>query len=150
MLVEWPTLLSALIAGSILGIGGLLKLVPLATLAILPLSVPRWLPRLVTAVVAIALVIAGYGWAYLHGPVMTLASVRSLVERTGWSTLYAWVNGYTRLGKVLGDPFNPAVKMAQYESIYPESLVLAVWLALGALVLILLWRRQRAPTHPAR
>jgi hypothetical protein len=149
LLIEWPTLVGVLLAGLIAGIGGLLKLVPLAVLAVLPLAVRRWSLRLTAAVVALAVVLGGYAWAYLHGPVMTLASVRSLTERTGWSTLYAWVNGYTRLGKVLGDVFDPAARIAQYESRYPEWLVLAAWLLLGAALLIRVWRRQTAP-QPAR
>lgn len=148
-LVEWPGPVGALAAGLALGVGGAFKLVPLAVLAAVPLVVPRWLPRLVTGVAALAVVAATYIWAYLHGPTMTLASIRSLVERTGWSTLYAWVNGYTRLGKVLGDVFDPNARIAQYEPVYPESLVLAVWLALGATVLFILWRRKPAP-HPPR
>jgi hypothetical protein len=49
-----------------------------------------------------------YALAYATGPTMTLASLRSLVDRTGWSTLYALADGFTRLGKVVGDPFDPA------------------------------------------
>lgn len=149
LLVEWPVMAGALAAGLVLGIGGALKLVPLAVLAAVPLAVPRWLPRLVAGGVALAVVAGTYGWAYLHGPVMTLASIRSLTERTGWSTLYAWVNGYTRLGKVLGDVFDPNARIAQYDSIYPQNLVLAAWLALGATVLVVLWRQKPAP-HPPR
>jgi hypothetical protein len=145
LLVAWPTLAGAILAGLALGVGGLLKLVPLAVLAVVPLAIPRWWPRLAAVAVALAVVIGGYAWAYLHGPTMTLTSIRSLTARTGWSTLYAWVNGYTRLGKVLGDVFDPNARIAQYESIYPETLVLGLWLALGAALLIALWRRQKPP-----
>jgi hypothetical protein len=148
LLVQWPALAGAALAGLVLGIGGLLKLVPLAVLAVVPLTLARWSARITTGVVALAVVIAGYGWAYLHGPVMTLASIRSLSERTGWGTIYAWVNGYTRLGKVLGDVFDPNARIAQYESIYPENLVLGAWLALGAIILVVLWRRHKAPQAP--
>jgi hypothetical protein len=149
LLIARPDTIGALLAGLTLGVGGALKLAPLAVLASTPLSTPRWLPRIVAGGAAVAVVVVTYLWAYLHGPVMTLTSIRSLVDRTGWSTLYAWVNHYTRLGKVLGDVFDPNARIAQYDSIYSESLVLAAWLALGAIVLILLWRRQTAP-HPPR
>jgi hypothetical protein len=147
LLVEHPNMRGAFLAGLALGVGGLLKLVPLALLALLPLALARWSHRLLAGGLALLVLIGGYGWAYLHGPVMTLASLRSLDERSGWSTLYAWVNGYTRLGKVLGDVFDPAARIRQYESIYPQEWVLGAWLVLGALVWIVLWRRQAA-SHP--
>ncbi len=144
-LIRWPTLRGALIAGLSLGIGGALKLVPLAILAALPLAFARWRERIITALIAVGLVGATYGWAYTHGPTMTLTSIRSLLDRTGWGTLYAWINNYTRLGKVLGDVFDPTAPIAQYESIYPERLVLLGWLLLGAALLVMVWRRASAP-----
>jgi hypothetical protein len=149
LLVAWPSLVGALLIGLLLGLGGALKLVPLALLAVTPLALRRWSQRLLVGGLALGMTALSYGWAYFTGPVMTATSLRSLTDRTGWSTLYAWVNGYTRLGKVLGDLFDPAAPIAQYESIYPEGLVLAGWLALGAALLIILWRRQPAP-HPPR
>jgi hypothetical protein len=146
LLIAAPTFIGMVFCGLVAGIGGLLKLVPLAILAAMPLATRRWPARLGAGITAFAVMAAGYGFAYLHGPVMTAASVRSLVERTGWSTLYAWVNGYTRLGKVLGSPFDAAARVAQYDSIYPEWLVMGVWLALGASVLVVLLRRQSLPT----
>lgn len=148
-LIRWPKLRGSLLAGLSLGIGAALKVVPLAILAGLPLALPRWRDRLLTALIAIGLVGATYGWAYMHGPTMTLTSIRSLLDRTGWSTIYAWINNYTRLGKVLGDVFDPAAPIAQYESIYPERLVLLGWLLLGAALLVMVWRRAPAP-QPAR
>ncbi|MCL4858820.1 MAG: DUF2029 domain-containing protein [Caldilineaceae bacterium] len=147
ILVRWPGLLGALFAGAVTGVGGLLKLVPLATLAVVPLAIPRWPARLAAGIVALGIVVAGYAWAYLHGPLMTLTSIRSLTDRTGWATLYAWANGYTRLGKVLGGVFDPNATIAQYEAIFPERLFTVGWLLLGGLALVLLWRRRAAP-HP--
>ncbi len=147
-LIRWPMLRGAVLAGLSLGIGGALKLVPLAVLASLPLTLSRWRDRLLAALLGVGLVGATYGWAYLQGPTMTLTSIRSLIDRTGWSTLYAWINNYTRLGKVLGDVFDPNAPIAQYESIYAERLVLLGWLLIGAALLVVVWRRAPAPQSP--
>ena len=139
----------ALLFGLITGLGGLLKLVPLALGAVLPLATKRigvWALGLATACLVMVL---GYGVAYVQGPVMTLASLRSLSERSGWSTLYAWSNGYTRLGKVLGDVFDPTVEMHLYQSWYPERLVWLGWLLLGLLAFAVALR-QAPPPQSAR
>ena len=139
----------ALLFGLITGLGGLLKLVPLALGAVLPLATKRigvWALGLATACLVMLL---GYGVAYVQGPVMTLASLRSLSERSGWSTLYAWSNGYTRLGKVLGDVFDPTVDMHLYHSWYPERLVWLGWLLIGLLAFAVALR-QAPPPQSAR
>lgn len=149
LLVYWPTLTGLLLLGLVVGIGGLLKLVPLVMLALLPLATPRRWHWLLSGAVALTVLLGGYALAYSNGPVMTLTSIRSLAERSGWSTLYAWVNNYTRLGKVLGDPFDPAANMTLYTSWYPQGLVWAFWLVCGGLILWALWRQHPAP-QPAQ
>ena len=98
------------LAGLVTGIGGLLKLVPLAILAVTPLVTRRWRDIAIAVLVAAAVVAGVYAYAYVTGPTMTMASVRSLTERTGWSTLYALADGFLRLGKVVGDPFDPHLR----------------------------------------
>lgn len=140
----------ALLFGLITGLGGLLKLVPLALGAVLPLATKRisvWGLGLATACLVMVL---GYGVAYVQGPVMTLASLRSLSERSGWSTLYAWSNGYTRLGKVLGDVFDPTVDMHLYHSWYPERLVWLGWLLIGLLAFAVALRQEPPPQSARR
>lgn len=138
------------LAGLMAGVGGALKLVPLAILAVTPLATRRW--RLVLLAVTLALlVLAGvYALAYATGPTMTLASLRSLLDRTGWSTLYALADGFTRLGKVVGDPFDPASTVGQYDPHVPQRLIWLGWLALGAGLLWLARRRQSPPQEPWR
>ncbi|MEZ4865184.1 MAG: glycosyltransferase 87 family protein [Caldilineaceae bacterium] len=148
--ISWPTGVGMIVVGVLLGIGALLKLVPLALLAILPLVNRQWWKTLVAGGMALAVTAAGYGWAYLHGPVMTLASLRSLVDRSGWSTLYAWYSGYTRLGKVLGDVFDPTVNMTLYTPSYPSKLVWGGWLLLGLVLLIAARHRRSAPQSAQR
>ncbi len=93
------------LAGLAAGIGRVSKLVPLAILAVTPLVARRWRDIAIAVLVAAAVVAGVYAYAYITGPTMTLASVRSLTERTGWSTLYALADGsLLRLGKVVGDP----------------------------------------------
>src|SRR5690606_16585112 len=75
------------LAGLVAGIGGLLKLVPLAVLAVTPLVARRWRDIAIAVLVAAAVVAGVYAYAYITGPTMTMASLRSLTERTGWSTL---------------------------------------------------------------
>lgn len=140
----------ALLFGLITGLGGLLKLVPLAMGAVLPLATKRvsvWILGLATAWLVMGL---GYGGAYVQGAVMTVASLRSLSERSGWSTLYAWSNGYTRLGKVLGDVFDPTVEMHLYHSWYPERLVWLGWLLIGLLAFVFALRQERPPQSARR
>ena len=138
------------LAGLVAGIGGLLKLVPLATLAVTPLVTRRW-RNVALAVIAAAAVVAGvYAYAYLTGPTMTLASLRSLTERTGWSTLYALADGFLRLGKVVGDPFDPLSEVGQYDPQVPQRLIWLGWLALGAAMLFFARRRQPPPQEEWR
>ncbi len=149
LLLEWPHLIGIGLAGVVIGIGGLLKLTPLALLAVLPLVQKKVWHWLFTGGVACAVMVTGYLLAYHQGPQMTLASLRSLTERSGWSTLYAWISGYTRLGKVLGDVFDPAEQMTLYVPAYSQRIVLVVWLGLGACLLLTVWRQSEAP-QPAR
>ena len=114
LLLRWPHLIGMAVAGIVLGLGGLLKLTPLALLAILPLLQKKVWQWLFTGGLAGVVMVTGYLLAYRQGPQMTLASLRSLLERSGWATLYAWTSGYTRLGKVLGDVFDPAEQMSLY------------------------------------
>lgn len=148
--VARPHLGSAILFGLVTGLGGLLKLVPLAMTAVFPLATKRRGVWILGMVVALMVVLAGYGVAYQQGPVMTLASVRSLSERSGWSTLYAWSNGYTRLGKVLGDVFDPAADMSLYTSWYPKRVVWLFWLAIGACIFVLAYRQEPPPQSPRR
>lgn len=138
------------LAGIVAGVGGALKLVPLAILAVTPLATRRW--RQVALAIALALlVMAGvYALAYATGPTMTLASLHSLVDRTGWSTLYALADGFTRLGKVVGDPFDPTSEVGQYDPQIPQRLIWLGWLALGAMLLWLARRRQSPPQEAWR
>jgi hypothetical protein len=138
------------LTGTVAGIGGLLKLVPLAVLAVTPLATRQW--RHVAAAVGVALlvVVAIYGITYVNGPVMTEASLRTLATRTGWSTVYALVDGYNRLGKVVGDPFDPAADVGQYDPSFPQGAVWLFWGVLGLVFLVVARRRQPPPQDPWR
>ena len=132
-------------AGLAAGVGGALKLVPLAILAVTPLATRRWRHIVLAGVLAVLVLVSVYTLAYFSGPTMTLASLRSLVDRTGWSTFYALADGFTRLGKVVGDPFDPVSKVGQYEPQLPQRFIWLGWLALGAAMLWLARRRQPPP-----
>lgn len=132
-------------AGLAAGVGGALKLVPLAILAVTPLATRRWRHIVLAGVLAVLVLVSVYTLAYFSGPTMTLASLRSLVDRTGWSTFYALADGFTRLGKVVGDPFDPVSKVGQYEPQLPQRFIWLGWLGLGAVMLWLARRRQPPP-----
>ena len=136
---------AAVAVGLLVGVGGLLKLVPLALLAMVPLVWHRWRLRLIAIATAFTVVVGGYGVAYATGPVMTLTSLRSLVDRSGWSTLYALASGYMRLGKVVGDVFDPTANMTLYHPVVPGWAVFLVWGAVGFVVLWHVWHRDPAP-----
>jgi len=138
------------LGGLVAGIGGLLKLVPLAILAVTPLVTRRWRNAVIAVLVAVAVVAGVYAYVYVTGPTMTLASLRSLAERTGWSTLYALADGFLRLGKVVGDPFDPLSEVGQYEPQVPQRLIWLGWLALGAAALFWARRRQAPPQEDWR
>ncbi|HHW87250.1 MAG TPA: DUF2029 domain-containing protein [Chloroflexi bacterium] len=133
------------LAGIAAGVGGALKLVPLAILAVTPLVTRRWRDVALAVLLAVLVVAGVYALAYVNGPTMTLASLRSLVDRTGWSTWYALADGFTRLGKVVGDPFDPASEVGQYDPHVPQRLIWFGWLTLGGLMLWLVRRRQSPP-----
>lgn len=141
LLVAQPTPMRILSFGLITGIGGLLKLVPLAMLALLPLATKRRTLWITGAGSASLVMAAGYGLAYQQGPVMTLASLRSLVERSGWSTLYAWSNGYTKLGAVVGDAFDPLADVSLYTPWYSQRFIWLAWLVIGALAFVITVRQ---------
>ncbi len=145
LLLEWPHLIGMAVAGIVLGLGGLLKLTPLALLAILPLLQKKVWQWLFTGGLAGVVMVTGYLLAYRQGPQMTLASLRSLLERSGWATLYAWTSGYTRLGKVLGDVFDPAEQMSLYTTPYSQRLIFGAWLLLGVCLLLVVWRQSAVP-----
>lgn len=148
--VARPRVMGAMLFGLVIGVGGLLKLVPLAMTVVLPLATQRVRVWTIGLLMALLVMLAGYGLAYQQGATMTLASLRSLGERSGWSTLYAWSNGYTRLGKVLGDVFDPAADMSLYTSWYPEWGVWLFWLGVGALAFIFTLRQEASPQSPHR
>jgi len=139
-----------LLAGLVIGLGGALKLVPLALLAVVPLALARWRDRLITWGCALAVTAGAYVVAYLNGPVMTRASVRSLADRSGWSTLYAWAEGLHRIGAVAGDVFDPAADMSLYQPRLPQGLVLAIFAAIGLALWIAAWRSEKPPQSVRR
>ena len=145
ILLTIPSGWGMVVGGVVAGIGGLLKVVPLAILAVTPLVIRRWRAVLLAGLVAAAVVVSAYAYAYVTGPTMTLASLRSLTERTGWSTLYALADGFLRLGKVVGDPFDPLSEVSQYDPQVPQRIVWLGWLMVGAAVLLLARRRQVPP-----
>ena len=109
-----------LLAGLLIGLGGALKLVPLALLAVVPLALVRWRDRLIAWGSALVVCFGVYLIAYLTGPTMTVASLRSQMFRSG-STLYAWAAGYHRIAGLIGDQFDPAAKMSLYEPRSPAG-----------------------------
>ena len=76
---------------------------------------------------------------------MTMTSIRSLADRSGWSTLYAWAEGLHRIGAVVGDAFDPAADMSLYQPRLPQGLILAIFAAIGLALWIAAWRRERPP-----
>ncbi len=134
-----------LLAGMVIGVGGALKLVPLALLAVVPLALDRWRDRLIAWGCALAVSAGAYAIAYLNGPAMTLASLRSLLDRSGWSTLYAWAEGWHRIGAVVGDVFDPAADVSLYTSRLPKGLFLVIFLVIGLTLWLATWRRERPP-----
>ena len=133
-----------LLAGLLIGLGGALKLVPLALLAVVPLALVRWRDRLIAWGSALVVCFGVYLVAYLTGPTMTVASLRSQMFRSG-STLYAWAAGYHRIAGLIGDQFDPAAKMSLYEPRLPQGLVLVIFAAVGLALWIAAWRRERPP-----
>ena len=139
-----------LVAGVLIGLGGALKLVPLAMLAVVPLALAKWRDRLVTWGSALAVTAGAYLVAYLNGPVMTMTSVRSLVDRSGWSTLYAWASGLHWIGAVVGDVFDPNADMSLYQPKIPQSLILALFAIVGLVLFIWPGVRRSLPVGASR
>ena len=133
-----------LLAGLLIGLGGALKLVPLALLAVVPLALVRWRDRLIAWGSALGVCFGVYLIAYLTGPTMTVTSLRSLAFRSG-STLYAWAAGYHWIAGVIGDVFDPAADMSLYQPRLPQGLVLVIFAAIGLALWIATWRRERPP-----
>jgi hypothetical protein len=139
-----------LLFGLLAGVGGGLKLTPLALLAVVPLALRSWRQRLLAGASALIVVAGSYAIAYLTGPAMTLASLRSLVDRSGWSTLYAWAEGYRRVGAVVGDVFDSGADMSLYAGRLPQGLFLAIFAAIGLTLWVANWRQQPPPQSAKR
>jgi hypothetical protein len=150
ILLYFPSPGGALLAGAVAGVGAAWKLVPLAALAAAPLTRLRRHEVALAAFAAAAVLLGVYAYAYLLGPTMTLASLRSLVERSGWSTVYALADGFTRLGAVVGDPFDPGAKVGLYEASVPQGAIWLGWLSVGAVMFFLVWRRQQTASSESR
>ncbi len=145
LLLHHRTLANSLFFGFLIGVGGLIKIVPLATLGVTPLAYARWRERIAAIAMAVATFAGGYALMAAIGPEMTSASIRSLLERSGWSTVYALISGFDRLGKVVGDPFDASISVALYEPRIPHLWVLALFGAVGFGLLVVQWRRQKPP-----
>ena len=145
LLLRQRTLATSLLFGFLIGVGGLIKIVPLATLGVTPLAFACWRERTAAIATAIATFMGGYALMAAIGPEMTSASIRSLLERSGWSTVYALISGFDRLGKVVGDPFDATISVALYAPRIPHLWVLAFFGAIGLGLLVAQSRRQRPP-----
>ena len=143
------TAIGPLVAGLLIGLGGALKLVPLALLAVVPLALARWRDRLIVWAARLAVCFGVYLIAYLTGPTMTMASLRSLAYRSG-STLYAWAAGFHWIAAVIGDVFDPAADMLLYQPRLPQGLVLAIFAAIGLALWIAAWRSEKPPQSARR
>lgn len=150
ILLYFPSLGGALLAGAVAGVGAAWKLVPLAALAVAPLTKLRRSGVALAVFGAAAVLFGVYVYAYLLGPTMTLASLRSLVERSGWSTVYALADGFTRLGAVVGDPFDPGAEVGLYEASVPQGVIWLGWLSVGAVMFFLVWRRRQTTPLESR
>ena len=133
-----------LLAGLLIGLGGALKLVPLALLVVVPLALARWRDRWIAWGSALAVCFGVYLIAYLTGPTMTVTSLRSLAYRSG-STLYAWAAGFHWIAAVIGDVFDSAADMSLYQPRLPQGVVLVIFAVIGLALWIAAWRRERPP-----
>ena len=139
----------AILFGLVVGVGGALKLVPLALLPVVPLAFKRWRDRLIATGAALAVVLGCYGLMYAIGPIMTRASLRSLIDRSGWSTISAWLNGFHSVGAVVGDVFDPQANISLYAERFPHWPILLTLIVLGSVFWVMALRQGPAP-QPTR
>lgn len=149
-LIAGGPLSGPLLFGLFSGLGGALKLVPMALMAVVPLARARWRERVLAWSTAVIVLLSIYLIAFAQSATMTLASLRSLFDRSGWSTLYAWAQGYHRFGAVVGDVFDPAADMSLYAPRFPEWTVIAVFGALGIGLWLAVYRLERPPQRAKR
>ena len=134
-----------LLAGLLIGLGGALKLVPLALLAVVPLAsgaLAGSLDRLGQRAGGLLRRLSHRLSERPHHdrdlPAFVGVSVRV-------STLYAWAEGLHWIAGVIGDVFDPAADMSLYQPRFPQGLMLAIFAAIGLALWIATWRRERPP-----
>jgi len=127
-----------LLAGLALGLGFMIKIIPLLILPIGLRSLQSMKERagyLLTTGLTAGLIALPF---LLTKPDLFLAGFRSMVARSSWETIWALIDGYYSYGVVGGNRFLTAVKFSTYHSKLPW-----LWITLF-FALIYLWLYTRA------
>jgi len=92
----------------VLGAGGLVKWFPLLLLPVAVRFRRNLREAIIYAAVAIGIVVLALGLLIAFSPTYTLASLRSLVSRTSWQTVWALVDGNLGTGAYQANRLDPA------------------------------------------
>ena len=128
----------ALLAGLALGLGFMVKVIPLLILPIGWRSLQGLKERasyLITTGITVGLIALPF---LLASPAFLLTAFRSMLSRSSWETIWALMDGYYSYGVVGGNRFLTAVKFSTHRSKLPW-----LWVTLF-FALVYLWLYTRA------
>ena len=143
----WAILIARpMLAGLLIGMGTAVKLFPIALLGPALRALRGWRPK-ATLIGSILFVVAMVvAIAYTLSPAYFMAFARGLVTRSSWSTIWALLDGFDRIGAVVGDRADPLADVSLHSSRVPWALVT---LAFG-LIYLAVWTRRRHDNAPHR
>lgn len=133
-------------AGLLIGVGTAIKLFPAVLLGPALRALRGWRSKaalLGTGLLVIAPIMAV---TYALSPAYFTAFARGLVARSSWSTIWALLDGFDRIGAVVGDRADPLADVSLHSSRVPWALVTLAF----ALAYLAVWTRRRHDNAPHR
>ncbi len=133
-------------AGLAIGTGTAIKLFPVVMMgpAVRALRGPRRWAALILPALLVVLLVAAI--AYSMSPAYFAAFARSLVTRSGWSTVWALLDGFDHIGAIVGDRSDPLADVSLYESRLPWPIITAIF----GLIYLAVWTRRWNDRTPPR
>ncbi len=143
----WATLAARpMLAGLFIGAGTAIKLFPVVLLGPAMRALRGWRSRVTLIGTGLLVVVTVTVIAYTLSPAYFTAFARGLVARSSWSTIWALLDGFDRIGAVVGDRADPLADVSLHGSRVPWALVTPAF----GLIYLAVWTRRRHDNAPHR
>ncbi|MCS7222390.1 MAG: glycosyltransferase 87 family protein [Anaerolineae bacterium] len=134
------------LAGLLIGAGTAIKLFPIVLLGPALRALRGWGSKIALIGAGLLVMVPIAAIAYALSPAYFMAFARSLVARSSWSTIWALLDGFDRIGAVVGDRADPLADVSLHASRVPWALVTLVF----GLIYLAVWTRRRHDNTPHR